>query len=164
MFPVHALEGCVWGLSLATRHTRARTAWSQSLKKQIFRDSIVVRAGVAPASGRPVRKAGSVCAKVELEVGGCCPGQMGEKHWGVRACTLWKRSTVSHQKHGWSTQRDPGPKRRGQGSRKGRECCSSTAGQAPGQGTAGRALLASGACHPAWSNCNMPLQQGESVR
>ena len=65
---------------------------------------------------------------------------MGEKHWGVRACTLWKRSTVSHQKHGWSTQRDPGPKRRGQGRRKGRECCSSTAGQAPaGQGTAERA-------------------------
>ena len=42
--------------------------------------------------GRPVRKAGSVCAKVELEVGarGCCPGQMGESHWGACAlCTLW---------------------------------------------------------------------------
>ena len=25
------------------------------------------------------------------------------------------------------------------------------------------ALLASGACHPAWSNCNMPLQQGSQA-
>ena len=52
-------------------------------------------------------------------------------------CAHWKRGTVSHQKHGWSTQRDPGPKRRGQGRRrKGRECCSSTlaAGQAPQAG------------------------------
>ena len=32
-----------------------------------------------------------------------------------------------------------GEKRKGQGRRKGRECCSSTAGQAPGQGTAERA-------------------------
>ncbi len=32
-----------------------------------------------------MRKAGSVYAKVELEVGGCCPGQMGEKHWSARA-------------------------------------------------------------------------------
>ena len=70
-----------------------------------------------------MRKAGRVCVKVELEVGGCCPGQMG---WCERArntgacalCTLRKGATVKHQKHKWSTQRDPGPKRKGQGRRK----------------------------------------------
>ncbi len=51
--------------------------------------------------GRPVRKAGRVCAKVELEVGGCCPGAMGENHWGAHALhTLEKgHCQSSHQKH-----------------------------------------------------------------
>ena len=50
---------------------------------------------------RTVRKAGSVCAKVELEEGGCCPGQMGEKHWGARVVhTLEKRTLpVSQREH-----------------------------------------------------------------
>ena len=48
-----------------------------------------------------MRKAGSVCAKVELEEGGCCPGQMGEKHWGARVVhTLEKRTLpVSQREH-----------------------------------------------------------------
>jgi hypothetical protein len=58
---------------------------------------------------------------------------MGEKHWSARCAHSGKGALpVSHQKHCYSRQRDPGPKREGQGRRKGRECCSSTAGQAPG--------------------------------
>jgi hypothetical protein len=129
------LGGCVWGRPLATHHARVRAAWSQSLKKLIFGGSIVVRAGVAPASGRPVRKAGSVCAKVELEVGGCCPGQMGEKHWGVRACTLWKRGHCHSASQ--SRRSGPGPKRKGGG--RGESVATAQQGKHLARGTAERA-------------------------
>ena len=56
-----------------------------------------------------MRKAGSVCAKVELEEGGCCPGQMGEKHWGARVVhTLEKEhcqppeTRLEHAKRPWA--------------------------------------------------------------
>ena len=67
--------------------------------------------------------------------------QAGESHWG--ACALFPHSgkgalpvsqpeTLQEQARGSRSAR-------GKGRRKGRECCSSTAGQAPGQGTAERA-------------------------
>ena len=54
--------------------------------------------------------------------------------------TLWKRGTASQPARNTTRAGKRLKKRKGQGRRKGRECCSSTAGQAPaGQGTAERA-------------------------
>jgi hypothetical protein len=89
--------GDAFGGVLLPRATRVRTAWEKTDFPRFY-----CCAGCAWACvGRPVKKAGSVCAKVELEVGGCCPGAMGlvqagESHWGACAlCTLWERGTAS---------------------------------------------------------------------
>ncbi len=76
--------------------------------------------------------AGSVCAKVELEVGGCCPGQMGEKHWGVHTVHPLEKGHCQSATRNTTRAGKRLKKRKGQGRRKGRECCNSTAGQAPG--------------------------------
>ena len=91
-----------------------------------------------------MKKAGRVCAKVELEVGarGCCPGQMGESHWGACAlCTLWERGTAS-QPPETRLSRQSGPGADPQEEARERvlqQHSSLSAGQAPGQGTTERA-------------------------
>ena len=147
------LGGCVWGRPLATRHARAYGLVTVFEKTDFQR--FYCCAGCAWACvGRPVKKAGRVCATVELEVGarGCCPGQMGEKHWSARAVHTLEKGHCQSATRNTTTSRggDSGPQRKWIGCvtlaatcrypHKGRECCSSTAGQAPaGQGTAERA-------------------------
>jgi hypothetical protein len=155
--------GAFGGALLCATHARAYglvTVFEK--KKKIFGGSILARAGLAPSSdGR-------------VEVTGACVPRLSLR-WGVVAQDRWARDTGARarcahsgkgalsvsQERNKSTQEVQGRSAR---RRKGRE---SVAAAQQGKHLARAqpdALLASGACHPAWSNCNIPLQQGESVR
>ena len=70
------LGGCVWGRPLATRHARAYGLVTVFEKTDFPR--FYCCAGCAWACvGRPVKKAGRVCAKVELE-----EGVVAQERWG----------------------------------------------------------------------------------
>ena len=147
--------------ALSCHAPHARAAWSQSLKNMIFGDSIVAVAGLGPASDGRVEVAGSMGAKVELEVGGCCPGRMGlvqagEKHWGARAVHTLERGsqTGTQQEHA----RGPGPKCEGKGGGgRGESVAAAQQGGGPLNMQVEPLTL------PLPSRATVPLQQGESV-
>ena len=82
-----------------------------------------------------MRKEGSVCAKVELEVGGCCPGQMGEKHWGARAVHTPEEGTAS-QPPGTRLQVEEARSARGKGGGRGESVAAAQQGKHLARGTA----------------------------
>ena len=124
MFPVHALEGCVWGRPLATRHARAYGLVTV-FEKTDFPRFYCCAGWSCPCVGRPVRKAGSVCAKVGLRCGllprsdGACSS--GREPLGrVRVVpTLWKRGTASQPARNTTRAGKRLKKRKGQGEEEG---------------------------------------------
>ena len=85
------------------------------------------------------------------------------RNTGARAlCTLWKRGTAS-QPPGTRLQVEEARSARGKGGGRGESVAAAQQGKHLPAKAQPNALLARGACHPAWSNCNMPLQQGSQA-
>jgi hypothetical protein len=86
---------------------------------------------------------------------------MGENHWGAHALhTLEKRHCKSATRN--TTEQAKRPRGRPARGGKGESVAAAQQGKHLAKARP-NALLARGACHPAWSNCNMPLQQGSQA-
>jgi hypothetical protein len=103
MFSVHAL-GCAFGGPLATRHARV-CGLAQSLKYLMFRDGILARAGLAPASDGRVEVTNTACVQRLSLRWGLLPRSDGAS-WSGRE-TLG-RTRSAHSRKGALTVSQPG--------------------------------------------------------
>ena len=157
---MHALGGAFGGALL--RATRACGLVTVFEKNDV--PGFYCCAGRSSACvGRPVKKAGSVCAKVELEVGGLLPRTDGrETLWRARCAHSGKGAlSVSHKEHTTVAGKEARRAREEEERRVLQQ--RKHQWQAPCQGTAKRAAgkrsRATVTCH-----CNKERQTSESTR